>query len=118
MFLLVCLFVPFAGTHFLMYLRRRDFHDPAGWEAYRAGREMGMVSFVLMLVLSLGAWAWCGYHIVTYKPGGGWIDLGPILYKAACLVPVVGLAGNCLAWLWAPDRPAWPQPDEEGLTRY
>ena len=51
MFLLVCLFVPFAGTHFFMYLRRRDFHDPSGWEAYRAGRQMGQICFALLLLL-------------------------------------------------------------------
>ena len=116
--LLACGLVPFAGTHFLMYCRRRDFHDPAGWEAYRAGRQMGQICFALLLVVSLGIWGWCGYHIVNYKPSGGWIDLGPILYRAACLVPPVGLAGNCLAWLWTPDRPSRPQPNDQGFSRY
>ncbi|MBT9583711.1 hypothetical protein IV102_10185 [bacterium] len=117
--LLICGFVPFAGTCFLMYWRRHGFTDPAGWEAYQAARQMGKISFTLTLVLSLGVWAWCGHHIVTYELGsGGIIDLGWMPYLAGCLLPLIGLAGSCLAWLWTVAPPSQPQPNSAGFTGY
>ncbi len=110
--LLICGFVPFAGTCFLMYWRRHGFTDPAGWEAYQAARQMGKISFTLTLVLSLGVWAWVGHHIVAAE-FCGWIrPLERILYLAGCLLPLIGLAGSCVAWVWTSDPPSRPQPND------
>ncbi|MBT9589088.1 hypothetical protein IV102_37490 [bacterium] len=107
-----CGFALYAGTRFLMHCRRRDFKDPAGRDAHQAGRKMGQTCFLLTLMLSLGVWAWVGHHIVAAE-FCGWIrPLERILYLAGCLLPLIGLAGSCVAWVWTSDPPSRPQPND------